>query len=281
MDTKILIASNGFEGTWPSVEYGTWLAATLHAGVTLLGVTEDTGVKQLDGRQPLEQFFARAEEIFKTQHVSHGIEVRSGDAELVIPQKTREAAYITVLGPLGRPRLRRWLMGRSIRHLMAEISGTLIYVPQLRIPLKKLLICIGGLGYEMTAEHFAMRLAAACRAEITLLHVVPRVDLDYPTARIERREWQHLTETNTPVGRSLRKALEIAQASSLTARVVGRQGDVVEEILSEVKEGDYDLLCMGSPYSTHALRQYYAANVTADIAQSVHCPVVTARYRKE
>ena len=96
-----------------------------------------------------------------------------------------------------------------------------------------------------------------------------------------RSEWDHLVETNTPVGRSLRKALETAQGMGLNTRVVGRQGNIVEEILDEVRTGGYDLLCMGSPYSTNALRQLYASNVTADIAQSVEIPLITARYKKD
>lgn len=281
MNAELLIATNGYKGTWPSIEYGAWLAATLKARVSLLGVTEHLSPAQIDDHHPLEDVFARAIELFQAQGVKYGLEIRNGDAEEIIPHKVKEGDFITVLGPLGRPRFRRWLMGRSIRHLMAEIAGALLYVPQARIPLQKLLICIGGLGYELTAEHFAMQVAVACRAEIVLLHVVPQVDLDYPTARIERKEWQHLVETNTPVGRSLRQTLDIAKTEGLTARVIARQGHVVEEILAEVKEGNYDMLCMGSPYSTNALRQLYTPNVTGEVAEAAGCPVVTARYTRE
>ena len=110
------------------------------------------------------------------------------------------------------------------------------------------------------------------RAELTLLHIVPPIDLNYPTAKTVSTHWQHLADTNTPVGRSLRQALEIAKNDGLTAQVKARQGNVVEEILAEDKEGNYDLLCMGSPYSANALRQLYAPNVTAEIADSVTCP---------
>ncbi len=281
MESQILIATNGYHGSWPSIEYGAWLAEVLKAKVILLGVAERHGQAPGDGRHPVESFCAKAVETLRVHHVEAVLEIRKGDAGVVIPQKTKEGDFITVIGPLGRSRLHRWLMGKSIRQLMAAISSTIIYVPQSRTPLRKLLMCIGGLGYEMAAENFAIQVAAAAQAEIVLLHVVPPLELDYPTARIMRSEWQHLVETNTPVGRSLRKALDTAQASGLTARVVGRQGNIVEEILAEAHEGGYDLLCMGSPYSTNALRQLYGSNVTADIAQSVKCPLVTARYRKK
>ena len=71
----------------------------------------------------------------------------------------------------------------------------------------------------------------------------------------------------------------MAQEAGLNARVIGRQGIVVEEIVDEVQEGNYDMVCMGSSYSASTLRQYYAPNVTAEIADIVRCPLLIARYR--
>jgi nucleotide-binding universal stress UspA family protein len=116
---------------------------------------------------------------------------------------------------------------------------------------------------------------------VTILHVVPPTDLDYPSTRGLRGHLADLADTNTLPGRSLRKALEIAQKAGLNARATARQGNVVEEILAEIREGDYDLVCMGSAYSAHTLRQYYAPNVTAEVAEAAHRPVLTARSKRE
>ncbi len=281
MKPDLLITTNGFKGTWPSIEYGTWLATTLERKITLLGVTENLNPAAIDDHHPLEDVFARAVELFQQNGVTYSLEVQNGNAEDIIPRKANQGNFITVLGPLGRPQIRRLIAGRSIRHLMEEIEQPILYVPESKLPLKKLLICIGGLGYEVTAEHIAMQIAMKSRAEITLLHIVPPLDLDYPTARTVNKNWKNLAETETPVGRSLRQALEIAKNDGLDADVKARQGNVVEEILAEVKEGKYDLLCMGSSYSVNSLRQMYAPNVTAEIAEGAACPVLTARYKRE
>jgi nucleotide-binding universal stress UspA family protein len=102
-------------------------------------------------------------------------------------------------------------------------------------------------------------------------------DLDYPTARVQAR--QDLCDTDTLPGRSLRKALDVAQQAGLNARATARQGMIVEEILAEIREGDYDLVCMGSAYSAHTLRQYYSPNITAEVAEAAPCPVLTARLK--
>ncbi len=281
MKPDLLIATNGFTGTWPSIEYGTWLAATLETKITLLGVTENLNPAAIDDHHPLEDVFARAVELFQKNGVAYSLEVQNGNAEDIIPSRARHGDYIVVLGPLGRPQFRRILTGRSIRHLLEEIEQPILYVPESKLPLKKILICIGGLGYEVNAEHIAMQMAIKSRAEITLLHIVPPIDLNYPTAKTVRSNWKNLADTDTPVGRSLRQALDVARNDGLTANITARQGNVVEEILAELKEGNYDLLCMGSMYSSNALRQRYAPNVTAEIADSTTCPVLSARYKRE
>lgn len=280
MKPDILIGTNGFKGTWPSIEYGAWLASAIDGKITLLGVTEKLNPAAIDDHHPLEDVFERAVGLFKQNGVEYSLEVQNGNAEEIIAAKARQGDFITVVGPLGRTQFKRILTGRSIRNLMEQIEQPLFYAPTLKLPLKKILICMGGLGYEVTAEHLAMQAAMKSRAEITLLHIIPPMDLDYPTARTVRDHWQTLTETDTPIGRSLRQSLEIAKADGLSAKVKARQGNVVEEILSEIKDDDYDLLCMGSSYSTNALRQLYTPNVTAEVAEVSTIPILSARYKR-
>jgi len=144
---------------------------------------------------------------------------------------------------------------------------------------KKMLVSIGGLGYAESAENLAFQVASACQAEVIILHVVPPTDLDYPSTREVRDHVDDLIESDTLPGRNLRKAMELAKEAGLNAKVITRGGNVVEQILSEIKVGDYDIICMGSPYSAHSLRQLYTPNVTAEIAEMAHCPVMTARYK--
>ena len=278
MKPELLIATNGFKGTWAAIEYGAWFAQSMQMKVRLLGVTERLSLAAIDDHHPLEDIFARAVELFQKKGVEYGLEVRNGDAERVIPEKANRGDFVTVVSPLGRPRLRRWLTGRSFRVLMEQIKGPILYVPEIRLPLKNLLISAGGLGYEVDVENLALQVATTSRADVTILHVIPPTDLDYPTTRAVREYVGDLQDTDTMLGRSLRKALDIAKAAGLNAKLITRQGHVVEEILAEVKRGNYDMVCMGSRYSGHTLRQLYTPNVTAEVAEAAHCPVLTVRH---
>jgi nucleotide-binding universal stress UspA family protein len=75
--------------------------------------------------------------------------------------------------------------------------------------------------------------------------------------------------------------VELAQAQGLEATLKIREGTIVEEILTEIKAGQYDLVCMGSPFSAKSLRQMYAPNVAAEVAEVTHCPTLVARHQRE
>ncbi len=277
MKTELLIATNGFKGTRAAIEYGAWFARSMQMKVILLGVAEKSSVAAIDEHYPLEDIFAGAVELFQKEGVEYRLEIQNGEAEQVIAARANQGDFITVFSPLGRSAFRHWLSGRSFRVLMEQIKGPVLYVPQVRLPLKKLLISAGGLGYEITAENLGLQLAAATRADVAILHVIPPTDLDYPTTRDVREHVRDLQDTNTILGRSLKKALSTAEAAGLNAKLIIRQGHIVEEISMEVREGNYDMVCMGSHYSAHALRQLYMPNVTAEVAEAVHCPTLTVR----
>jgi nucleotide-binding universal stress UspA family protein len=279
MDSELLITTNGFKGTWFAIEYGAWLAKVMRLNVMLLGVNETPNPAAIDDHHPLENIFERAVSLFEEKGLIYALEVRNGEAERVIPAKANSGRYITVVSPLGRTQIRRLIVGRSIRPLMERIQGPILYVPEMRLPLKKILISAGGLGYEAAAENLALQVASANQADVTILHVIPPTELEFPTTRGVRGHTKDLAKTDTLPGRSLRHALELAQEAGLNARAIARQGMIVEEILKELKEGNYDLVCMGSSYSASTLRQYYAPHVTAEVAEAARCPILTARYQ--
>jgi nucleotide-binding universal stress UspA family protein len=281
MKPEIFIFTNGRPTTLAAIEYGAWLGAFMQTPVRLVGVDENPSPSQIDeDTHPLEPIFERAVDMFVKAGTEYHLEVQQGHAEEVIPQRVKGQDALVVIGPLGRPPLKRFLSGRSFRHIMEHVMSPILYVPQVKLPLKKMLICLGGLGYEVTAETTGMNVAAMAHAEVVLLTVVPPVDLEYPQARVVRENWEHLADTDTLAGRSLRQGMKIAEEAGLTASVKVRNGNVIEEILAEVNEGDYDLLCMGSPYSSNALRQLYTPNVTAEIAEHDLVPVLTARFAR-
>jgi nucleotide-binding universal stress UspA family protein len=271
---RLLLCTNGCETTWPSLVYGAWLASLLKTTVTLLGIVEEAGQRPLV--QALSQKIAAE---LEKNGVPYEIVSDKGEAPDVIARYA--AQYddsLIVVGPLGRPAWRRLMLGRTFRRLMASIQRPILYVPKEHLKLQKVLICLGGLSYADTVVQWSIKLARLTSADVTLLHVVEPITLDYPTSHEIFEHLENIQETNTPQGRNLRAAVQMVHAAGLTAGIKVRRGSIVKEILDEITAGRYDLVGMGSAYSVHSLRHLYMPNVTAEVGESVPCPILTVRF---
>ena len=269
---RLVLCTNGHEPTRPALDYGIWLAGLLQAPVLLLGVLEHE-----EDRQTLDRLLAETAGRLAGEGIEFEQLVRTGRASIQISEQVCDGNSLTVFGPFGRPLWRRWVRGRTFRRLLARISTPMIYVPEARIPLKQALVCMGGLGHAFSMEHLVLNLARVTGASITLLNVVEPVTLAYPVAQEVHTHLDALLKTDTPQGRNLSLALEEARGEGLEVKMKVRHGSVVSEILEEVREGDYDLVGLGSPYSAQSLRHLYMPNVTAEVAEAIDRPVLTVR----
>ncbi len=273
---RLLLCTNGSEQNRPALEYGIWLAELLKMPVVLLGVIETPRVQS-----QVEAYVAEASARLAEIGIPHQVEYDRGRGSVVIARYTTLGNFITVVGPLGRPAWRRVVQGRSFRRLLAKIETPIVYVPKSKLPVKHILLCMGGLGYAHAVLNLVIFLAQAAGARLTLLHVVEPVNLEYPTSKRIEQNWEHILETDTPQARNLTQAIEKLEAAGLTFEFKVRHGNIVHEILNELHGGDYDLIGMGSHYGVHALRQMYLPDITSEIAEGLGCPVVTVRLGHE
>jgi len=269
---QILLCTNGSDESHPALEYGVWLAKLLNLPVQLLGVIEG-----LDSQHAVQKQVRESEQMFQSAGIQFQVEIAKGRGSVVIGRYASQSRYITVVGPLGRPLWRRLFQGRSFRRLLKLIQTPLIYVPRIKLPLTRLLLCMGGLGYAHSVKQQCIILAKATGAKITVLHIVEPANLDYPVAREMHLHWKNILETETPQGRNLRQALHDIEIAGIEVTFKVRNGNPVHEIIAEYKKGAYDLIGLGSPHSAHSLRHLYLPNVTAEVAETAECPVITAR----
>ncbi len=273
---SLLLCTNGVKAGRAALEYGVWLAELLGWPVVLLGVVE-----QPENRLAVDELVQIAAQQLEAKNIAHRIQVEAGEPTQVITQWAHRERFITVFGPLGRPAWRRFVQGRSFRHLMAAIETPLLYVPRLHLPMQHVLLCLGGLGYGLGVQRLSIYLAKKAGARITVLHVVEPVTLDYPLARQVMENWEHILQTDTPQGRNLRQAITAIEQAGLAVDFKVLHGSPVTEIFNEARRGNYDLIGLGSPYSAHALRHLYLPNVTAEVAETVGLPVLSVRLNRE
>jgi nucleotide-binding universal stress UspA family protein len=273
---SILLCTNGHQSTRPALEYGVWLAEILNKPVTLLGLNENQEFKSL-----LDELLEKAAARLRAQKIPFTQMIEAGPGADTIVRVAKSGHYLTVVGPLGRPVWQRVVQGRSFRRLLAKIKSPILYVPQCCLSLEHILVCTGGLGYALSLERLSLMVARAAGSRITLLHVIEPINLDYPTAMEIQHHPDNILESDTPQARNLRQALTEIHSAGLTAELKIRHGSVVHEILAEIHSGEYDLVGLGSPYSAKSLRHLYTSNVTAEVAETIHVPVLSVRFESE
>jgi nucleotide-binding universal stress UspA family protein len=275
-ERSLLLAFNGADNSLPAVHYGVWLAGQIGVPVTLLGIIEKS-----TRRRRIEEVIESVSARLEMAGIPHHTQLVTGNCRKVICQQAVSGRHLTVFGPFDRPVINRWLRGRSFRRIFEEINTPVLYVKQIHPQLRKILVCMGGLGYAKSAENWALFLAQRLDASVTLFHVVEPISYDYPIAKEIQNHWEDILGTDTPQGQNLRDALKNAQNMGVPATFQVRYGDIVHEIVSEVRTYHYDLAVMGSPSSSPHLRHLFMPNVTAEIAESVDCPVLAAEFGQE
>jgi nucleotide-binding universal stress UspA family protein len=181
------------------------------------------------------------------------------------------------VGVLGRSQLRHWLVGRSFRQILEDVDIPIFYARKAPEQIEKILICFGGLGYTKKAEEIGIEIGKMTDAKVSLLHIVPPVEAEQlPKKELPANE-KELQATDAQAALILEKAQEHARAEGVQSRIVIRTGNVVNQILAELEQGQYDLVCMGSPFSDSGWRHHYLPNIAAEVAEAVDAPLMIAR----
>jgi nucleotide-binding universal stress UspA family protein len=269
---KILICSDGSPQAEQAVRMGATIAAGCQAEVTLFGISESPGESK-----GLLESLQRSQTILADKKVTAELVNKSGNAIEEIVRRTRETAYSLVV--IGAVRKQTggafWLSSKSYK-IVKEIQPPVLLVAGKGAAIKRILICSGGKRYIDHGVRLTGEIARSLGATVTLLHVMPGIP--GILARLPRMEedtaW--LLKSESELGINLRHGLELLQATGISAQVRLRRGDVLEEILREIQEGEHDIVVTGSALS-HTLRTYVLGDVSREIVNRAHRAVLVVR----
>ena len=119
---------------------------------------------------------------------------------------------------------------------------------------------------EETAQ-LAVKLGEFYKAEITLLHVLPRdVHAEYTSERLA--QWTTF---------ELRRLIPDEASLWTTATIAVEAGEIVEQILSTAEKLRADLIVMGSNPDT-AFWPIHGDNTVYNVIAEAKCPVLTLRH---
>lgn len=273
---KILICSDGTDPEDKPIKLGGLLAAPCQAATTLLGIAE----KPADD-QPLRAALESEAELLRGYGVSPETVVREGEPIRQILNQTAENQYdIVIIGARrkGNSGL-YWYSEKTYDVIKAILPPVLVAIGDCA-RLKRFLVCTGGKQFIDEAVQLTGKVAAAAGASVTLLHVMAEPPAIYADLVQLEEDVDQLLESGSELGLNLRRQKEDLERLGVPTNIRVRHGIVLDQVFTEAREEDYDLIVTGSSQARGPLRHYIMGDLTRSILNRAHCPVLVARAGK-
>ncbi|MGB5932689.1 MAG: universal stress protein [Anaerolineae bacterium] len=270
---RILICTDGSKYAEEAIRFGGFIAKGAKAHLTLLGVIEGP-----DEAEKVRKSLERARDLLAQDVSALETKTKMGHAAEEILSETEEREYdLVVVGSRGRRGITRFLLGSTAARIVQHTPISVLIVKGKRPSLRNILICTGGEERGEEDVRFGGMIARSIRAQVTILHVMSQLPLT-PEARLEDLEAteEELLRQETREGVHLRKGLQILKELGVAGEVKIRRGLVVNEILAEAEEGDYDLLVIGA-HAAPGLYRFLLDDLTTQIVLGSPRPVLVVK----
>ncbi|MGD1996087.1 MAG: universal stress protein [Anaerolineae bacterium] len=266
---RMLLCTNGSSYTTRALDLGLHFAQAAASAVDILVV----GGGELE--EEAEQLAAEVAARLETSGVEVAIHRRIGRMREAVVEQARTALYdLVVIGSRGRRGIVRLLLGSTALHVTGHVPASVLVVKgPFRSP-KRFLVCSAAGPASEETVRFSGRLANALGASMTILHVMSQLPMAEDALLDDlEAEADELIQRDSREGRHLSRMLSLLTAEGIPVRAVVRHGLVVDEIIAEAREGQYDLLVIGS-HVTPGLNESLIDDLRADILLAINRPVL-------
>jgi len=270
---RILLCTDGSPEAAKAARFGMLIARDSNEPIALLGVVE----RRPDTDQMHTAFEALGAEL-QSIGAQCEVKLRHGyAAEQILNEAEEWHADLIVIGQLGQRGLTRFLIGSTATRIVQYAPCSVLLVKGERSALRKILVCTAGGAPGLHDVEMAGRVAEHAQASVTVLHVMSQVpvseDAYLPDLAATADD---LIARHTREGVHLRSALETLMTRAPDCQAKVRHGFVIDEILAELRGGDYDLLVVGA-HIARGLTRWLLDDVTAHLLEEAHVPVLVAR----
>lgn len=267
-----LIATAGDKHSDQAVRLGAQLARIAQAEVTIMTV-----VAHERDRPQAETILTQTLPLISSQAIEVNTKVCVGEVVAEVACEVETASYdLLIVGWQPAHGFLERLLGSTSERILAHSPRPVLIVKGEAESLNKILVCSSGAGGYNGPSQSVIRLSSFLSGTaITLLHVMSQISAS-PDAQ---EGWQlqatadELMEEESPEGRLLEERLKMLEDSGFQAQVKVRHGLVVDEILAESSDGDYDLVVIGA-HSTSGWKRYLLDDVAHQIITQTDRPVL-------
>jgi nucleotide-binding universal stress UspA family protein len=271
---RILLCTDGSRYANNSLRFGALISGAHRSEVVVLSVAESSR-----DASRAERALAQARALLAEAGLpSVETRLRHGHAAEQILAEIDERGYdLVVVGGRGRRAVNRFVPGSTADRLARLSRIPVLIVHGERSALRRVLVCTGGNIHGEVGAQIGGQIAGPAGASVTVLHVMSQVPLTPIADALElERSAEEAMALDTGEGRHLRRTLAILQAMGVTGQARLRHGLVVDEILAEAREGDYDLIVVGAHVASGRFT-FLLDDVCNQIIKHADRPVLVAR----
>lgn len=264
---KLLIYIDGSVASQQAVEYIAPIGRDPDVVVTLLTALEDT-------TRAADLFSRMASKLYASS-VKHVNRAEAADTALL--NEAQAGDYdLAVFGPM-RERWSRWMRLRARPSLSAELAISSLLVRGTAKQIDRVLICAGGDASVIADARLTARLARRTGATATILHVLSQMPMVFGVRTPQERVTEAFAATGSPEIVNMNTAIETLRTGGVAGEIKVRIGLVIEEIVAELQEGQYDLLVVGAHRSQSLVERLLLEDVTRDILGQSPVPVLVVK----
>ena len=195
----------------------------------------------------LQNYKKRIQETLKIDNFH--AKIRIGKPEEEIVNETHQYPYDLIIFDDPVRKQRNLGFKRTIaQRIIEKVPCSVLIVRGKSQQFRKILLCDSGAEESRLMEKYLSQVINSLGKEEvpTVLHVMSQISAGPGVRGTQlRADAEELIETHTPEGDLLKRDMEKLREAGLDPIVKIRHGLVVEEILSEAKTGNYDLVVIG------------------------------------
>lgn len=271
---KILIATGGSSHS----------EKALHLGALLIRCADETPAVMTVARRKQDQPRAEAA-LQRAQFLLAGTpcietRLRYGQPAEEIVAEARTGGYgLIIVGERQSHTLKARMLGSTALHVVEHAACAVLIAKGDVRPIRRILLCESGAIVPSLLSRFTAQLADTLlgEEEITVLHVMSQITA-WPGVPDEdlKASAEELIEEHSPEGEWLASDLEVLAHPGIRAQAKVRHGGVVEEILAESAENDYDLVVIGA-HRDAGWQRVLLADIARELIKRLERPVLVVR----
>jgi nucleotide-binding universal stress UspA family protein len=269
---RILIATGGGDHSEPALQMAAALAQATGSSLTVLTVVDS------EASRPTAKAILSAAQLLLAERVDNSeTRIRVGDVAEEIVEEADEGEYdLIIMGEKKAHRFWSRLRGTVRERVVHFVTVPVIVAKGPARPIRRVLLCDSSLKTKPAlsdyAAHFVGQLPEP--VEVTVLHVMSQISAGPGVSGKDlRAEAEELIEEGAPEGELLEHDIEVLDEAQANPRPKVRHGLVVDEIMAEAQEGDYDLIIIGA-HQEEWWQRWLLTDVAEEITVRADRPVL-------